>query len=111
MEYFDFHGARSMRHEVVHNFFRARRQLDAVIIEQNINYLDSLNVQLDVDVKERIESDLIIDKITSTRLDAMQRSLVRQVHQKGPPTSHEPSLCFMSERQSPHERPNTSRFM
>ncbi len=61
------------------NLFRARRQLDAVLIEQNINYLDSLNVQLDVDVKERIESDLIIDKITSTRLDAMQRSLVRQV--------------------------------
>ncbi len=61
------------------NFFRARRQLDAVLIEQNINYLDSLNVQLDVDVKERIESDLIIEKITSTRLDAMQRTLVRQV--------------------------------
>jgi hypothetical protein len=64
---------------VIINLFRARRQLDAVLIEQNINYLDSLNVQLDVDVKERIESDLIIDKITSTRLDAMQRSLVRQV--------------------------------
>ena len=62
---------------------RARRQLDAARIEQNINYLDSINVQLDVDVKERIESDQIIDKITATRLDAMQRLLVRQVgHEK-----------------------------
>ena len=57
----------------------ARRQLDAARIEQNINFLDSINIRLDVDVKERIESDAIIDKITATRLDAVQRLLVRQV--------------------------------
>ena len=56
-----------------------RRKLDAFRIEKNIIYLDSINVQLDIAVKERLESDQLIDKLSTTRLDSMQRKLVRQV--------------------------------
>jgi hypothetical protein len=50
-----------------------------VRIEQNINYLDSINIRLDSNVRERIESDIIIERLMATRLDGMQRTLVRQV--------------------------------
>jgi hypothetical protein len=56
-----------------------RRQLDAVRIQKNIIYIDRINVALDVDVKERIESDQLIEKLAITRLDSMQRKLVAQV--------------------------------
>ena len=50
-----------------------RRQLDQVRITKNIMYLDRINDELDVNVKERIESDVLIDKLAISRLDAMQR--------------------------------------
>lgn len=56
-----------------------RRLLDAVRIEKNILYLDRINDALDVDVKERIESDHLIEKLAISRLDNMQRKLVAQV--------------------------------
>jgi hypothetical protein len=56
-----------------------RRQLDQVRITKNIMYLDRINDALDVDVKERIESDMLIDKLAISRLDAMQRKLVAQI--------------------------------
>mmetsp|Transcript_8665 Transcript_8665/g.16838 ORF Transcript_8665/g.16838 Transcript_8665/m.16838 type:complete len:294 (-) Transcript_8665:591-1472(-) len=58
---------------------RERRRLDAERIEKNIEYLDQINVGLDLNVKGRIESDMLIDKLNTTRLDAMQRKLVRQI--------------------------------
>ena len=56
-----------------------RRQLDAVRIQKNIIYIDRINNALDVDVKERIASDQLIDKLATSRLDNMQRKLVAQV--------------------------------
>ena len=56
-----------------------RRQLDAVRIQKNIMYIDRINDALDVDVKERIESDMLIEKLAISRLDAMQRKLVAQI--------------------------------
>ena len=56
-----------------------RRQLDQVRITKNIMYLDRINDELDVNVKERIESDVLIDKLAISRLDAMQRKLVAQI--------------------------------
>ena len=56
-----------------------RRQLDQVRITKNIMYLDRINDALDVDVKERIESDMLIEKLAISRLDAMQRKLVAQI--------------------------------
>eukprot|EP00283_Hemiselmis_rufescens_P003058 CAMPEP_0173425832 /NCGR_PEP_ID=MMETSP1357-20121228/5446_1 /TAXON_ID=77926 /ORGANISM="Hemiselmis rufescens, Strain PCC563" /LENGTH=294 /DNA_ID=CAMNT_0014389357 /DNA_START=37 /DNA_END=921 /DNA_ORIENTATION=- len=58
---------------------RDRRRLDAQRVEKNIDYLDQINVGLDVNIKGRIESDMLIDKLNTTRLDAMQRKLVRQI--------------------------------
>ena len=75
----------------------ARRRLDQDRIDKNIVYLDSnttksallsilkqvlilgLNQDLLVNIKERIESDMLIDKLLSTRLDIVQRQLVSQV--------------------------------
>ena len=42
-------------------------------------YIDRINVALDVDVKERIESDQLIEKLAISRLDNMQRKLVAQI--------------------------------
>eukprot|EP00281_Chroomonas_sp_CCMP1168_P023055 CAMPEP_0206231768 /NCGR_PEP_ID=MMETSP0047_2-20121206/11027_1 /ASSEMBLY_ACC=CAM_ASM_000192 /TAXON_ID=195065 /ORGANISM="Chroomonas mesostigmatica_cf, Strain CCMP1168" /LENGTH=288 /DNA_ID=CAMNT_0053655397 /DNA_START=27 /DNA_END=893 /DNA_ORIENTATION=- len=56
-----------------------RRKLDAVAIEKNIIFLDRINKALFINCKERIESDQLIDKLNATRLDAMQRKLVRQI--------------------------------
>jgi len=56
-----------------------RRQLDAVRIQKNIMYIDRINDALDIDVKERIESDQLIEKLAISRLDNMQRKLVAQV--------------------------------
>eukprot|EP00960_Hanusia_phi_P041985 755248-Hanusia_phi.AAC.8 len=53
----------------------ARRRLDQDRIDKNIVVLDKLNQDLLVDIKERIESDLLIDKLMSTRLDIAQRQL------------------------------------
>ncbi len=53
--------------------------MDQVRIDKNIMYLDSINRALDIDVKERIESDQILEKLNITRLDAMQRKLVNQI--------------------------------
>uniref|UniRef100_A0A6T8PNQ3 Uncharacterized protein n=1 Tax=Hemiselmis andersenii TaxID=464988 RepID=A0A6T8PNQ3_HEMAN len=58
---------------------KERRRLDAQRVEKNIEYLDQINVALDVNIKGRIESDMLIDKLNITRLDAMQRKLVRQI--------------------------------
>ncbi|EKX46001.1 hypothetical protein GUITHDRAFT_152502 [Guillardia theta CCMP2712] len=57
----------------------ARRRLDQDRIDKNIVYLDRLNQDLSVNIKERIESDMLIDKLLSTRLDIVQRQLVSQV--------------------------------
>ena len=43
-----------------------RRQLDAVRIQKNIIYIDRINNALDVDVKERIASDQLIDKLATS---------------------------------------------
>lgn len=56
-----------------------RRQLDQVRVTKNIIYIDRINVALDVDVKERIESDQLIEKLAISRLDNMQRKLVAQI--------------------------------
>lgn len=56
-----------------------RRQLDQVRVTKNIIYIDRINVALDVDVKERIESDQLIEKLAISRLDNMQRKLVTQI--------------------------------
>jgi hypothetical protein len=56
-----------------------RRRLDAVRIQKNIMYIDRINDALDVDVKERIVSDQLIEQLAISRLDAMQRKLVAQV--------------------------------
>jgi len=55
-----------------------RRRLDAVRI-QNIIYIDRINDALDVDVKERIVSDQLIEQLAISRLDSMQRKLVAQI--------------------------------
>merc|ERR1712216_107833 len=56
-----------------------RRQMDQVRVTKNIIYIDRINVALDVDVKERIESDQLIEKLAISRLDNMQRKLVAQI--------------------------------
>jgi ribosomal protein L14E/L6E/L27E len=56
-----------------------RRKLDAVRIEKTIIVIDRLNVAVDAAIKERIESDQLIEKLNITRLDAMQRKLVHQI--------------------------------
>ena len=56
-----------------------RRRLDAVRIQKNIMYIDRINDALDVDVKERIVSDQLIEQLAISRLDSMQRKLVAQV--------------------------------
>jgi hypothetical protein len=63
-----------------------RRRLDAVRIQKNIMYIDRINVALDVDVKERIVSDQLIEQLAISRLDNMQRKLVTQVLLPHPPT-------------------------
>eukprot|EP00293_Proteomonas_sulcata_P000682 CAMPEP_0184322866 /NCGR_PEP_ID=MMETSP1049-20130417/127021_1 /TAXON_ID=77928 /ORGANISM="Proteomonas sulcata, Strain CCMP704" /LENGTH=273 /DNA_ID=CAMNT_0026644151 /DNA_START=51 /DNA_END=869 /DNA_ORIENTATION=- len=58
---------------------RERRKLDQVRVDRNIMYIDRLNEALDVDIKERIESDQLIEKLNISRLDTMQRKLVFQI--------------------------------
>jgi len=58
---------------------KERRKLDQVRIDKNIMYLDRINIALDINVKERIESDQILEKLNISRLDAMQRKLVHQI--------------------------------
>lgn len=71
-----------------------RRQLDAVRIQKNIMYLDRINDELDIDVKERIESDQLIEKLAISRLDNMQRKLVTQVSAPPAPRHRRRTTCM-----------------
>ena len=65
-----------------------RRLLDHVRNREATRYLERLNEELDVAQRERQESDILLDKINNTRLDALQKKLVRLIN-KGFQELHE----------------------
>jgi len=56
-----------------------RRLLDHVRNREATRYLERLNDELDAAQRERQESDILLDKINNTRLDALQKKLVRLI--------------------------------
>ena len=67
-------------YETLHDEQEERRLLDHVRNREATRYLERLNEELDVAQRERQESDILLDKINNTRLDALQKKLVRQIN-------------------------------